>query len=393
MLKQISISVSVLFLTAVALNAQTVSLSSLLNEMVDYDAVTRFPEPAFVCVQASSYDRAAKSPSENWFANGDASQFIREENVTAGNVERKEWVLMDANGPGAIVRFWITSHHYKSTLRVYLDDNAAPAIEANVGDVVGGKFLVDSPLSEENAKGRNLYLPIPYAKHCKVTVDDMPTQKNLYYQINYRNYAKGTSVETLSLANLKSHGNKVEATKKTLLTAGDKFANAPLSNDRPEAFNETYVVRKGGTQVIPAVSGNNGGTLQEIVLKVDAEGEKLVQALRSTVLSIKFDDKETVWCPLGDFFGDGVGINPYKSWYTRVEKDGTLVSLWQMPFQKSFKATSKNLLHQNSRHRKIRDLQNGIVRFLEDALRTDFKIPKIFDTPILQLFFFCRRML
>ncbi|MDR3110880.1 MAG: DUF2961 domain-containing protein [Planctomycetaceae bacterium] len=337
MLKQISLSV--LLLTAVTLHAQTVSLSSLLDEMVDYDAVTRFPEPAFVCVQASSYDRASKSPNENWFANNDASQFIRDENVTAGGVERKEWVLMDADGPGAIVRFWITSHHYKSTLRVYLDGNTTPAIEANVGDVVGGKFLVDSPLSEENARGRNLYLPIPYAKHCKVTVDDMPTQKNLYYQINYRNYAKGTNIETFTLDNFKSLVNKVETTKKKLLSAGDNFVN--LTKETPKS---AFVVPKGSSVLLHTgkVTIPSGAAFQQIVIKVDAEGEKLVQALRSTVLSIKFDGKETVWCPLGDFFGGGVGINPYKSWYSRVEKDGTLISLWRMPFQKSFEVSLIN---------------------------------------------------
>jgi hypothetical protein len=55
-------------------------------------------------------------------------------------------------------------------------------------------------------------------------------------------------------------------------------------------------------------------------------------------LSIKFDGKETVWCPLSDFFGSGVGVNPYKSWYTWVEKDGTLFSRWEMPFKETMHA-------------------------------------------------------
>jgi hypothetical protein len=61
------------------LQAQTVSVSSLLDEMLDRNAITKFPEPAFTCLQASSYDRRAKSPTDNWFANGDASQFLRDE--------------------------------------------------------------------------------------------------------------------------------------------------------------------------------------------------------------------------------------------------------------------------------------------------------------------------
>jgi hypothetical protein len=53
--------------TTISLLAQTVSLSSMLDEMVDRNFVTRFPDPVFVCVQASSYDHAAKNPAENWF--------------------------------------------------------------------------------------------------------------------------------------------------------------------------------------------------------------------------------------------------------------------------------------------------------------------------------------
>jgi hypothetical protein len=69
----------------------------------------------------------------------------------------------------------------------------------------------------------------------------------------------------------------------------------------------------------------------------EQDEEQLAQALRSTVLSITFDGKETVWCPLGDFFGSGVGFNPYKSWYTWVGEDGLFFSRWLMPFHKTMK--------------------------------------------------------
>ncbi|GHT35122.1 hypothetical protein FACS189427_03740 [Planctomycetales bacterium] len=296
--------------------------------MLDRNAITRFPEPAFTCVQASSYDRASKSPTEKWFANGDASQFIRDEM----NGDRKEWVLMDAEGPGAIVRWWITSHHYKCICRIYLDGNTVPALEANIGDLIGGEFLAGAPFSEETARGRNLYLAIPYAKHCKITVDEMPVQKNLYYQINYRTYVKDAAVETFSLEKVKQLKEKIESTGKTLLAAGDVFANLPENSPKMKI---TVPANAKPIPLVGKIEVPESAAIQQIVLKVDAEGKALVQALRSTVLSISFDGKETVWCPLGDFFGDGVGINPYKSWYSRVTEDGTLISLWRMPFKKS----------------------------------------------------------
>ena len=94
-----TIALNAILLSACLASAQTVSTSSLLDEMLDRNAVTQVPN--YVCRQASSYDRAAKSPDENWFANADASQFIRVEQ----NGDREESVLMEAQGPGAIVRW------------------------------------------------------------------------------------------------------------------------------------------------------------------------------------------------------------------------------------------------------------------------------------------------
>jgi hypothetical protein len=338
MLKKLCVPLLFFFL-AVPLQAKTVSLSSLLDEMIDRDALTRFPDPAYVCVQASSYDRDSKSPNEpGWFANADTAQFIREETRHLAGTPaetRKEWVLMDAEGPGAIVRWWITAPHYKAVFRIYLDGNDTPAIEAPIGDLIGGNYLTGAPLSAVTANGRNLYLPIPYAKHCKVTVDNMPDQGNLYYQINYRIYTPGTTVETFTMEELALRKAKIDTVQKTLLAPDESPWHVQASKPPP-----TYLVPKDSTPV--SVTGEcsffSGGAVHHIVLKIDAEGEALTQALRSTILSISFDGKETVWCPLGDFFGGGVGINPYKSWYSRIEKDGTLISLWKMPFQKTINA-------------------------------------------------------
>ena len=114
--------VLIFVLAAIQANAeeQVISLKSLLNELIDYDHLARWPEPAFTCKQASSYDRASKSPDDKdgWFANGDQNQWIRIEK----NNGRTEKVMMDADGPGAIVRFWITSGDKKDgKIRIYLD--------------------------------------------------------------------------------------------------------------------------------------------------------------------------------------------------------------------------------------------------------------------------------
>src|SRR5690242_6909236 len=57
-----------------------VSIKSLLNEMTSYESVARWPQPGYILKQASSYDRKSVSPGKpGWFANADASQYIRTE--------------------------------------------------------------------------------------------------------------------------------------------------------------------------------------------------------------------------------------------------------------------------------------------------------------------------
>ena len=328
---------SLAVLSVGTLSAADVTLESLLKDMTNPAVIAEFPDPYYTCKQASSYDRRSVSPDEpGWYANGDTAQFIREET----NSGRKEWVLMDAEGPGAIVRWWITAPRYKSTFRIYLDGSDKPAIEAKIDELIGGDFLVGAPLSAEKARGRNLYLPIPYAKHCKVTVDDLPTQGNLYYQINYRTYAEGTKVESFSMDGFKKLGDLVKTTQDQLKL----FVNFETM-DRND-YVQWNLVKTGEKKVIFEL--NEKSAIQGIILKLDADD--LAQALRSTLLRISFDGKETVCCPVGDFFGSGVGVNPYKSWYMTVGEGGWMYCNWPMPFQSNVQIKLENLTAQEVKY-------------------------------------------
>ncbi len=308
--------------------AQTVSLESLLNEMTDRSAITLAPN--YVCKQASSYDRAAKSPDENWFANNDTSQFIRVEQ----NGDREESVLFEAEGPGAVVRWWVTAPHYKSNLYVYIDGEAEPAISGNILDLLGGDALAGAPLSAERARGQNLYLPIPYGKSIKITCDNMKEQGNLYYQINYRTYPKDVEVESFTRDVFEAQKDKIAATNAALLEPGKSVEGGErqgykrrLSADMLEGLEGAF--RIGGP-----------GAITEIDVKLTADD--IAAATRNVVLSISFDGEETVWVPVGEFFGSGVGVNPYKSWYTEVTDDGVMKAYWRMPYKKEARVSFIN---------------------------------------------------
>jgi len=304
--------------------AQSVTFSSLLGEMTDRTAITKVPN--YVCRQASSYDRASESPEKNWFANRDTAQFIREEK----NGERNEWVMMEAEGPGAIVRWWITAPHYKNNFHIYIDGATEPTFSGKIDDIVGGTAFADEPLSIETARGRNLYLPIPYAESIKITCDQMEEQGNLYYQINYRTYGDGVKVESLTPAILNARKAQIAATNALLLDPERTVAGLDVLNEVQGFSRHIDSEQMEGLFEEHSVFGPGAITMIEVKLTA----EDIVQATRSTILSISFDGEETVWVPIGEFFGSGVGVNPHKTWYTEVLEDGTMKAFWRMPFKK-----------------------------------------------------------
>ena len=326
-----------------------VTLKSLLEEMVDRDRIARLPSPAYTCKQASSYDRHSTEPgSPTWWANADRSYFVRVEE----NDGREEHVLMDVDGPGAVVRFWATWHgpgggeFSNGTMRVYLDGQAEPVIEGPMADLISGGALVGEPLSHsvspETAyrhRGHNLYLPIPYAKHCKITYEtdvliDLGARKGeaLYYQINYRTYEPETRVASFTKAALKE-ADPILSRVQRMLAENERSTPGYAVEDTLEG----RLQRSQGRSV--TIKGEKAIRIVQFRLKAD----DLTQALRSTVIKMSFDGRATVWCPIGDFFGTGYHIRPHATWYTDVAKDGTLSCYWTMPFRKQVEILVANL--------------------------------------------------
>jgi len=311
---------------AVAEEPAGITYESLLRELVDRDAIARWPEPAYTCKQFSSYDRKSKSPDEDWFANADAGQFLREEQ----NAGRTEWVLMDTEGPGAIVRFWSANPAGAGPLRIYLDGSDPPAIETPLTDLLGGTWRVGAPLAAIRGRGWNLYLPVPYVKSCKVTAD----KDKFYYQINYRTYPAGTPVQTFSMDVFEKGLPVLRDVTIQLQTVGRDLQPRPMNTmhqDGPLAQEKAVSLRlPPGPRVV-----------RELTVRL--RGADLAKAYRGVVLNMTFDGEETAWCPVGDFFGSGVGVNVFRSWWQKVEADGSMTCYWPMPYEQSATVTLENL--------------------------------------------------
>jgi hypothetical protein len=319
--------------------------------MTNRNLIPEFPEPYYTCKQFSSYDRNSVGPDKDgWFANHDCTWFIREENTHG----RREFVMFDAEGPGAIVRFWMTfagDGAYDGILRIYIDGSLDPVIEGPPMDIISGGGLVGEPLSssvspecDNNRRGHNLYFPIPYSISCKITlendkviIDDKTRSPSIYYNINYRTYEKGTEVLSFSKESFEEVQDLLTDVQQKLAKRDRGLENINLDKS---VFDSELLAGKESTVQI-----NGKKAIRKLSFKINANN--LEQALRSTVIEIFFDNERTVWAPLGDFFGTGYNIRPFSTWYCEVNKDGTMTSYWLMPFKSSCEIKLLNFGEQN----------------------------------------------
>lgn len=312
------------FMSATSQAEQAVTTQSLLREMTDLNRLAEFPSPAYTTKQFSSHDPKSKSPVDHdaWFANDDFDHWLR----TEENGGRTERVMMESNGPGAVVRIW--SANPAGTMRVYLDGARTPAIEANMEALLGGKLPgFPAPIAGLRAKGYNLYLPIPYVRSCKITTD----AKGFYYNIDYRTYGRGTEVTSFK-------AEDVMALAAEITQQAERLAKPMMPASKVEQLVEVRLA-PGEKKLL----GKFAGPLAINQFRIKLGAARSDAALRGTIIRMTFDDETTVETPLGDFFGSAPGINAFESLPLRVTKDGEMLSRWVMPFRDSATIEVENL--------------------------------------------------
>ncbi|HDP34399.1 MAG TPA: DUF2961 domain-containing protein [Candidatus Hydrogenedentes bacterium] len=325
-------------ITAAAQTGQ-VNLETLLAETVSLERLAVAPSPGYLTRQFSSYDQNSTDPDiltkDNWFANHDRNQHLRVEE----NQGREEFVLMDAEGPGVVVRFWSANPKEGGVVRFYLDHNEEPAIEMPLYVLLGGQtkpFI--APFSGERGRGWNCYMPIPYAEHCKITI----SEGDIYYQINYRTYDAAAKVTSFSLA-------QADMLMKQIREVAAKLAEPYKAVAPHNGQNMPYEAAiDAGDSERMEIRGS--GAIYRVVCGVEAND--METALRHCVLTVSFDgEADAVSAPLGDFFGAAPGNNPYQSLPSGVLEDGLLYSHWYMPFKEAAVILVENRGNDNIRLR------------------------------------------
>lgn len=302
-----------------ALLAAPITIRSLAEEMIDPDARARFPEPAYESLQASSYNRESVARGKpGWFADSDGVGFLRTEQRKGDT----EWVVMEHSGPGCITRIWTPFFYYDLNdhvgpqVRIYLDGSDRPIIDESLIRLVMGQGSVKAPFAFTTARAGDCYLPIPFAKSCRVVL----TGKPFYYNVAYRAYSPGVRVETFD---------------------GHIPSLATLSSPRHSGMkSKTHVIEPGGKFLVPLPDGPHA--VRSLVLRIPGS---IVDPslLRSTVLEARFDGERTIWCPLGDMFCSPDSIHPFRTTEREAAADGTFTLSWTMPYRRHAEVAVVNL--------------------------------------------------
>lgn len=258
----------------------------------------------------------------------------------------QEWVVMDVDGPGCIVN--ITQHRYLSCsdplFRIYIDNSVTPSYSFHLSEM-GVRFPFIRPYADcyigpyDNGRGPirvgRSFVPIPFSRHCKVTTDvklagNNPSKNGSGWgHIIYHSYAEpgdcpfGVPHENIEEARmLKTSGARCVGTSSTNVTIMPTTTLAP--NSSCQLFSSDSI-----------------GMINGITLYTEQIDEELLQ---SVWMEITFDGHDTpdVFCPIGSFFGNGLGINSTEYLLMGVSQNGVMYNTFPMPFWHSAKARLVN---------------------------------------------------
>ena len=324
-------------------NSAIITFESLLKELTNRSSRAQWPSPEFRLLQASSYDRqSVEKDKEGWFANEDWSNYIRKE-INNG---RDEYVLMDSDGPGAITRFWVAGHpNQKNHLRFYIDGEEKPFWEADhTGALIGQNKAIGTPLSQRSVDrdslntnygaqpGHNLFAPIPFAKHIKITTDVAKGDagKGFWYNINYRLYDANVNVESFSKETPAKYSKLLQKTNQQLSGFMELSPLSARSQNERKVNSNSFSLAPAASKLINL---QQPGAIKSLCLSLKASN--INDAIKNTRIQIDFDGKTTVDVPVGFFFGCGDKLMTAKDWYRKIDANGNMSCYWVMPFRKN----------------------------------------------------------
>lgn len=286
-----------------------VGVDTLLRRETDLSQLPRLRD--WTSSLQSSYDRSG--------GNGDAQNFPAMTGTTA--------TLADRTGPGAVVRLW--SANPNGQIKIYIDDAPAPVVDVPFAKLFDGSLPAFAPpLTLASSGGFYSYLPIPYAKRCRITVDG---PQGLYYQVNSLTFAPDTPVRPFALPLTDADQAALQAAVHAWQSPAVSAPPAAEYSPRPVALDA------GRTQTLGEYRGP--GTIRYLELVAPKSAD-----LRRLVLRGYFDGHHApdIEAPVADFFGSGYGRKPFTSLLLSQSEMGAMEARFPMPFARSARFTVEN---------------------------------------------------
>ena len=320
-------SVAAVLACVSAASAATLTYDYFLTQLIDLDGLPKM-EPGVRCKQASSYDRASHDPARE-DANGDSGKYLRTE-------PDGEAVMAEIEGPGCIYRIW--SANPQGKIRFYLDGDARSTYEFDFDEMFRGNWGVQQvprPIvykRGDRQSASDSYLPIPFARSCKVTADRAHGQ---YYHIQYKVYPPGTQVETFHLPLSAECNALLQRVAGAWAAMGD---NPQPPGPAARTVTRELVLRPPLPVSIARLDGP--GVVKSFRVKLESDER---HALRKTMLRIYFDGSPSpdVNAPVGDFFGGPWGEVDYRSLPLGMSADGGYC-YFRMPFRRQARLALAN---------------------------------------------------
>ncbi len=304
-----------LFTGSLIANAQkTVNFQTELRRLSDISLLPQYMEGTVV-KQISSYDRTGGN--DDGFSG--KYSFIRK--------EKGGLVILDAQGSGVIERIW-TPTPTNDTLDFYFDGNSKPGLSIRFNDLFSGKVVpfVKPLVDAYMVGGYYSYVPIPYAKGCKIIFRG---EKIMFHQVQYREYNQSYKVETFSLAGALAQKNLL---RKVTHLWGDE--NRTISNFKysgVKTIENEMELMPGQSATIARLS--SGGRITGIELDPPAIFNGLY---KQADIKITWDDETApaVYMPVADFFGYAFGARAMESLMVGATR-GKLYCYIPMPFERT----------------------------------------------------------
>jgi len=243
--------------------------------------------------------------------------------------EKDGLVLADLQGPGVIYRIW-TPTPTDDLMEFYFDGEAEPRIRVTFRELFMGKHpSFERPLVGYGAGGFYSYVPLPYAKSCKVFIRAKRIQ---FYQINYATYPEGMGIESFSSQPTAGQRRHLEKAKALFGSAGEDIsAYVVPEGGQVETVTSEVTLQAGKAATLFEM--NRPGRIVGIRLR---PAETLMGKKRDVVMRAYWDgdSQPAILSPAGDFFGSAWGQPAMKSLLVGTA-DGVNYCYFPMPFDKS----------------------------------------------------------